>query len=129
MTASLQNRGFISLAKCKALGEKNTMHLSLYLSPSLSPSSLPRSRYLSRHATLLPTGEERCVTRQITAAWETTRLVLRAWTNKPLLCRSVTVSTNTFSTNAHCCKYINKERQRSVISIINPLYENTISFT
>ena len=43
--------------------------------PNQSLFSLPRSRYLSRHATLLPTklvsGEERCVTRQITAAWET----------------------------------------------------------
>ena len=38
---------------------------------SCQAPSLPRSRYLSRHATLLPTGEERCVTRQITAAWET----------------------------------------------------------
>ena len=37
-------------------------------------SSLPRSRYC--HATLLPTsGEERCVTRQITAAWETRQIV------------------------------------------------------
>ena len=34
--------------------------------------SIPHSRYLSRHATVLPTGEERCVTKQITAAWETT---------------------------------------------------------
>ena len=41
-----------------------------------SYASLLRSRYFCRHATLLPTkrcvGVKRCVTTQITAAWETT---------------------------------------------------------
>ena len=59
----------------------------------LSKTGLPRSRYLSRHATLIPTsGVERCVTRQITASWETTlrRTSISGWFWPNFTCSSVT---------------------------------------